>query len=203
MTTIVIALIYNLIMDEDKKTRMAGDKLATRKKRQEYRDSLQNDDEARAARLDRITFNDGLEALPDDYDDKLVAQALRGGWGDEDLARYNELVNGGGGNDDKDPEDTETPDPGTGGGGTNTGGGGDINIGDSGPKFGPITIAPSAGQPGGQVQAFQQDNSINQTIGAGATVTNKNDYSVSQQSAGYSAANKHLNRFMQEYDFFK
>jgi len=78
----------------NKKNRMAGEKLNGKKDREEYRDSLLTDEAARNERIKNMNFHEGLESLPENYDDINVVKALSGSWGEDDLRRYNKLMGG-------------------------------------------------------------------------------------------------------------
>ena len=91
---------------------MAGEKkLSPEEQRAAYRARLQTDDEERAKRIARIEFHEGLDSLPDNYDDKVVAKVLRGSWGKDDLERYNHVMRDGGIGGDSKPDPKPEADP--------------------------------------------------------------------------------------------
>lgn len=92
--------------------RMAGEKkLSPEEQRAAYRARLQTDDAERAKRIERIEFHEGLDSLPENYDDKVVAKVLRGSWGKDDLKRYNHVMRDGGISDDPKPDPKPAADP--------------------------------------------------------------------------------------------
>lgn len=145
--------------EEKKKKRMAGEALSGKEKREEYRASLLTNDDLRQERIEGINFHEGLEALPENYDDKKVVEALRGSWGKDDLARYKELM----------------------------GGGSDPGVTDNGPTPG-VTSAPTQtittrGGGRGPSMNVQQDNDIiNSFTGNDNVVRNTQDNSVTQNN---------------------
>ena len=168
--------------------RMAGDKL----KREEYRKRLLTDEDLRDKRISRITYNDGLEGLPEDYDEIALVKALRGGWGKDDLGRYNKIM----GIKPKDPKDPKPPADPPGGGGNNGGinidTGGDQNIDKPKPPAQPPAERPPTPLYGGVTQEINQDNDIVNTItGNNNTVNNTQDNSISQKV--YGGSNRYFN----------
>ena len=68
------------------------EELSRAQRNEQAREALLTDDEARAERLSGVKFIDGYKSF-DDYDDKMVSQALQGeSWGDDDQRRYDRMM---------------------------------------------------------------------------------------------------------------
>ena len=176
-------------------TRMAGD--ASRERRERARERIAASPERTAKRLSGID-RDAYDF--DGYSDKDIVMAMQGGsFTDKDYSRLTGKPFDDGSEETKpepEPEDTTPveenpvkPLP--------------VEEEDDGPGDFPFPVAPGPGKPGGQTQQVYQDNDINQTIGSNSNVINNVDNSVSQQSGGYSQANRFRSDWMKEYDFFK
>ena len=172
--------------EKNGKSRMAGDELLkSREEKEAYRQSLLTDEELRNERIQNVKFKGGLTALPEDYDPIKVVTALKGSWGQEDLARYNDLF--GGGDEDKATSPGEPMDPNDPADGVITA---PVN-GDSGGDMiqNPPSIGGGLKDNSGFINNFQYKNDHNYSINAtgGSSVDNSRDYSINQTNYGDSS----------------
>ena len=163
------------------KSRMAGDELLkSREEKEAYRQSLLTDEELRNERIQNVKFTGGLTTLPDDYDPIKVVTALKGSWGQEDLARYNDLF--GGGEDTTGPEEPTGPinDPATGVPTAPVDNGGDQII-----KLPKNPIGGGIG--GGATQIVQNDNDVTNSFNNSSNFSYTQDNSATQNVYGGSS----------------
>ena len=167
-------------------TRMAGDELLKgREEREAYRQSLLTDADLRNERIQNMKFHEGLEALPENYDPIKVVTALKGSWGQDDLARYNDLFGGGGDPPDTTPpeevEEINTPAPGVPTAPVD-------NSGDQVIKLPKNPIGGGIGK-GGVSQIVQNDNDVINSFNNSSGFTYTQDNSVDQTVYGDSSRN--------------